>query len=116
MDRVAKKSYRFGMKIRRVRYLISCNVHRDAEQTTDDVGNRVMGKETGSMGVVLMSGFPRLPLTRQVVMFKPPEIKQVFGRDTGAKAVKALAGDVGTARQVLREQLLKIVGSVPRVE
>ena len=55
-------------------------------------------------------------ISRQTVMMAPDKIKDVFGRENGAAAVKSLTGNIGNARKVLREQLLELVGMVPKVE
>ena len=120
LDRRSKASYRFAMKIRRIRYLICARVHRDAEETFDATTNeRILGKETGNLEIILYSGTGRSflkAMSRQTIMMGPAKVQDVFGREDGAAAVKSLTGNIGNARKALREQLLELVGNVPRVE
>jgi hypothetical protein len=121
LDRRSKASYRFAMKIRRIRYLICARVHRDAEETFDETTNeRILGNETGNLEIVLLSGMGNATflkaMSRQTVMMAPDKIRDAFGRESGAAAVKSLTGNIGNARKVLREQLRDLVGAVPKVE
>ena len=115
LARIETKSYRFGLRIRGVVYLASANVHRTSEETRDENTNaRVLGEETGGLEVVLTSRFTRRTNVKQVIIFGQDKVRDMWTRENGGMAIKALRGDMGNAREVLRKQLMTLVGNVPR--
>ena len=115
LARIETKSYRFGVRIRGVLYLACANVHRTSEETRDENTNeRILGEDTGGLEVVLTSRFARRTNVKQVIIFGQNKVRDMWKRESGGMAVKSLRGNVGNAREVLKKQLVTLVGNVPR--
>ena len=115
MARIETKSYRFGMRIRGHLYLAKVHVHRTGEEKRDENTNaRIAGETTGGIEIVLISKFVTSTPHQQVVVFAQDKVKDLFQRDSGTHAVKALSANMGNARTVLQNQLTALVGKVPR--
>jgi hypothetical protein len=115
LARIETKSYRFGLRVRGILYLAKAHVHRLGEETRDENTNaRIQGESTGGLEIELTSKFVAGTLQKQKVVFGVDKVRDVFKKEDGANAVKALSGNVGNARMVLRNQLTALVGNVPR--
>jgi|TARA_B110000091_G_C13381908_1_gene296504 hypothetical protein len=102
-------------QVRGILYLAKAHVHRLGEETRDENTNaRIQGESTGGLEIELTSKFVAGTLQKQKVVFGVDKVRDVFKKEDGANAVKALSGNVGNARMVLRNQLTALVGNVPR--